>query len=419
MTTANSKAVLFCTVGGKPEPIQNAINHYLQVGGLKKVVFVCSEKSHETGDEGSTIQVSEILESVGSAGGFETENILVPTDDLCRIHERISKKLSNEIAAVGREAVCVNYSGGTKSMSAGAVLAAIDFDVPTELSMGQRQDHIQIRSGNNYQLSVSIQDIRVRGTLRVIRSLWENFAYSEAAKQFDMLPKSGLSEELRGSVDRQHRLSLAFAMWDQFRHEEALAVLETYTKILGKWLSPYLVPLRTLTDKEGGDRRELIQIHDLWLNAERLAARNRFDDAVSRTYRVLEWIAQVILRRRHKIDTSDIDVEKIPHQMRVEFQPSSKGQVTAGLMRSWDLLRELEGTGPIVKFMEGRRQKLENLLGIRNYSILAHGFEPVSEEKWLEFHGLISEHVLPLLLQEMKLENIKMLPEQLPKELPE
>ena len=196
--------------------------------------------------------------------------------------------------------------------AAGAVLAAVGLNVRTELSMGPRSGFDQVKPGNSYQVSVDIQDIRVINQARSIRLFWHEHAYSEAAEQFRMLPRSELSTSIMASINRQQALSMAFGMWDRFLHQDAQSELSRYTKLFGKWLGPWLKTLDDLTNNNKPERQELFLIHDLWLNAERVALRHRFDDAVSKAYRFLEWVVQNLLRQRHSVDNSDVTQELIP-----------------------------------------------------------------------------------------------------------
>ena len=79
----------------------------------------------------------------------------------------------------------------------------------------------------------------------------------------------------------------------------------------------------------------------------------------------------------------------------------------------------LETDGAILGFWTNQHKKLESLLGIRNYSIMAHGSIPISEKDWMQFHGWMKDHVLPLFQEQMKANNIKVLPKQLPNAMPE
>ena len=328
--------------------------------------------------------------------------------------------MQTEINDCGRESVTRNYAGGTKSMSAGAVLAAVDLNVRTELSMGPRSGFDQVKPGNSYQVSVDIQDIRVVNQARSIRLLWHEHAYSEAAEQFRMLPRSELSTSIMASINRQQALSTAFGMWDRFLHQDAKSELSRYTKLFGKWLGPWLKTLDDLTNNNKPERQELYLIHDLWLNAERVALRHRFDDAVSRAYRFLEWVAQNLLRQRHSVDNSDVTQELIPEALRGRLRPLPEtGKIQLGLLPSWELLSMLETDGAILGFWTNQHKKLESLLGIRNYSIMAHGSIPISEKDWMQFHGWMKDHVLPLFQEQMKANNIKILPKQLPNAMPE
>jgi len=164
-------------------------------------------------------------------------------------------------------------------------------------------------------------------------------------------------------------------------------------------------------------RGEPLRLFDLWRNAERRAAQGRYDDAVARTYRLLEWSAQWILQTSAGIATDDVPADKIPEG--VELTRNRQGKYQAGLFNAWAMAASYGGEA-MAAFWRAEEQNMLDLLKSRNHSILAHGFKPISAAHWQAFSEWVSEKLLPLLLTLTSEEpyRIKKLPEQLPTMLP-
>ena len=262
--------------------------------------------------------------------------------------------------------------------------------------------------------------VRVRSQLEhslyAVGDSWQNYAYDEAAKGLDLLLMQ-VTPEAQGTVLRLRDLSRAFAAWDRFDHLGAQEVLLRYSPALGKWLQPWLPGMRKLATAEQ-DKREPLALLDLWHNALRRADQGRFDDAVSRCYRLVEWMGQWLLRKHHGILTSDVKLEQIPENLRPGLSPTANGQFEFSLMQAWSLLTELRAGTPAADFFQASRSELLNHLQWRNNSLLAHGFTPIGKEGWKSFGGWIKTEFLPVLEQEMELAGNKIKLPQLPNQMP-
>lgn len=174
--------------------------------------------------------------------------------------------------------------------------------------------------------------------------------------------------------------------------------------------SSLLAALKRLTTEDAA--QEPARLFDLWRNAQRRAAQGRYDDAVARVYRLLEWSAQWLLRSRCGIDTSDVLPEQAPPDMRLT--PNSKGRIQIGLMVAWELLAHHRPNSPAGTFFQAERNALLNWLLMRNHSILGHGFRPVAETDWRKTAEWMEARLTPMLLQETAELRIKEMTPQLP-----
>jgi hypothetical protein len=128
-------------------------------------------------------------------------------------------------------------------------------------------------------------------------------------------------------------------------------------------------------------------LRDLLRNAERCAARGRYDDAVARCYRLWEWTAQWLLLADEKIRTSDVDPTTVPHEIIDGLQPNKNGRFQIGSERAWRLYRVRHPASEAAAFWshadgtgKTHEQRYRDLSQTRNDSILAHGARPIDAQ---------------------------------------
>ncbi|NJM00799.1 MAG: TIGR02710 family CRISPR-associated protein [Synechococcaceae cyanobacterium SM2_3_2] len=211
------------------------------------------------------------------------------------------------------------------------------------------------------------------------------------------------SPEMRNKIRQIFDLCSAFDAWDRFDHLEAWEALRPWMKIglvssLGRFLKR-VINSRGLLDStfesaEGSKGHGYEIVQDLLLNAQRRAHQQRYDDAVGRAYRALELLAQVRLNQRYGIKTGDVDIALLPETLRPQYEPhrSPNGKIELPLLRSYQLLTQFEGD-PLGQLFQSRESLIKNSLQIRNASLFAHGFRPISrpdfeqtiETTWIRF----------------------------------
>ncbi len=256
-----------------------------------------------------------------------------------------------------------------------------------------------------------METVRVQRALTQFTEFWRYFSYGEAARGLvNIKPaKPGLKRKLRVLLD----LSKAFGAWDRFDHQQAHNIIGNYGKLIAPAHQHLLNSLTNLTTKS--DRQTLGLLWDLWFNALRRAEQGRYDDAVARLYRLLEWTAQWILQVNCGVDkTGDIPADKIPSSMSLQANP--KGQYQAGLLKAWELVghHHPDKNSAAFQFSKCKLKAMQTQLEKRNYSILAHGFSPISEEDWRAFRNWMKENFLPMLKMETQGAGLKTIPQQLP-----
>jgi len=421
------KTMLICTVGGSHEPVVHAINE-------KKpgyVCFVCSNDDPATGKKGSHRQITgkgqiikanlidekPTLPNIPTQTGLtegQYEILKVQPDDFDDVYMQISSWLTGRDYT--QEHLIADYTGGTKTMSAALVVAALDDEgVKLQLVTGSRANLIQVESGSESTVPASVEATRFQQRIHDAVAAWRRFAYVEAADSLRSIPMPRDSN-LRGQLQRARDLSEAFAAWDRFDHVTAQRIITRYRSLLDGSLGPMLKTLDLLN--KNVPAREPLRLLDLYRNAERRAACQRYDDATARLYRLLEWSAQWLLREHSGIDTSDVPVEHIPPGL--ELTKNREGRYQAGLYNAWALAAGHCGEG-IAQFWHQEQKILLDHLQTRNHSILAHGFEPLDAQSWHRFASWIEDKMLPLLLDitnDQKKYRIRHVSEQFPSRYP-
>jgi CRISPR-associated protein (TIGR02710 family) len=257
-------------------------------------------------------------------------------------------------------------------------------------------------------MPANVERIQFERALKLHLSAWQRFAYAETASGLAHLSRPRDANAI-GRWQRLLALSQSFDAWDRFDHGTALEILDQYRPVIGKHYVSYFQALKSLTSDSA--RQEPMRLFDLWRNAERRALQGRYDDAVARVYRLLEWTAQWLLRSQCDIDTSNAPSEGIPESISVFVNSDGKRQL--GLFSAWQLIAH-HMQGPAAEFIATQGNRLRHQLEIRNYSILAHGFAPIDESGWHQWAVWIEEALLPVLQYEARKVGIKELPPQLP-----
>lgn len=369
--------ILVMTVGGKEAPLLEA----LSARAWSHVVFVCS-----TATEGSESSETMAARLAAVAPGT-TEVLGVPADDVDAVYAACLRRL-HDLTQVDDATVYVNFTGGTKSMSAGLCLAGASRpDVAVELVTGQRRDLVHVRDADMEIQRVHIRHIRLDRALETHLGQWQDFGYAGAARGLADLGREIGSDnpELSARTKRLQNLSQAFDRWDRFEHAAALSVLGS-SALKDLDLEAWKTPLALLADRKAW---EPIILFDLWAAARRRAAQGRYDDAVARLYRLMEWAASWLVRSRSRTYDPDRPIPR--HKLSPAMQDRVKkgDPVYLGLEHMWHLFLEIAPSHPVARFMaESDGHELARMLelkDIRNQSFGAHGRDPVAPRQWEEF----------------------------------
>ena len=416
--------ILICTVGGSHQPIVTAITEEKPA----YVYFICTDRDLATNTPGSNLQITgkgncirvSFNDAVPTLPNIPSQTSLTPdqytvcitsSDDLDQIYSDCNQAIKAAIKQFPDAKIIADYTGGTKSMCAGLVMAAMEYEnIELQLITGSRHNLVAVQDGDQYRMFANTRGIQFERLIAPYRQAWTRYAYSEAE---DGLKQTAAPQnnELRAQYTRFRDLSRAFAEWDNFNHQGALDLLQRYARILPADLSCYFDVAKRLNNDDL-KLREAAQLLDLYRNAQRRAAQGRYDDAIARVYRLIEWTAQWILKTQCHIYTADVKEADIPEGLTLTKNHDS-GQYQAGLFAAWQLVR-FKTSGAAADFITTQENNLRNHIKVRNLSILAHGFEPVKASDWQPIQLWLEEQFVPMLLKETASVRIKELPNQLP-----
>lgn len=398
--------ILFITVGGSPAPIVTAI----QSLNPDRVIFICSDgprgSASQVIGEGTPCEVrrgAEVISkqpniptqlNLGSRFDPKTDLILLDNpDDLSEGYRLISEavKAIRQNEAEGQ--LYADYTGGTKTMSLTLGLVALDYGLSLYLTTSAtRKNLLRVERGESTERA-SIAAITVERILdRDLPKFLGDFNYAGAIATLRGLLQS---TELPGDRKRYIRelldICTGFEAWDRFDHLEAWNPISLYMgrvqehglalkRVLGsrKLVDAEFSPAKSIA----GHGYELVE--DLLRNAERRAQQQRYDDAISRIYRAMELLAQIRLKQAYAICTGDVDLAKLPEDLReryaAERDPNSS-KIQLPLWKSYTLLSELndDRLGPV---FTSHAKPLWNALKVRNESLFAHGFRSVTHDDY-------------------------------------
>lgn len=385
------KTILILTVGGSHQPLVKSIEE----NRPDFAHFLCSDDTSDGKAKGSYWQVigdGNVLKSRFDLPNPDLPNLATICKlrpDQVEIHKIKHFDNLNEcyvtainlIERIRREdaeaRVIADYTGGTKSMTAGLAAAALDDGrVEIQLVTGLRRDLRTVTDKTEFAQPVLVWDAQVRRRMKIAESLIARYDYAGAET---LLAESALrfaGDETRGTLTEWITLCRAFDAWDKFDHRTASELLQNYKQ---KYRS-YVSYLSVMLEKAG---HGFEPVEDLLLNAERRAIQGRYDDAIARIYRSLELTAQIWLARKYGVDTANVEIEKAPESMRSELASSVKPgrKLKIGLLAAWDLLTAFDSDALGQSFKAHRTTAL-NFLAVRNNSILAHGLTPVMKRDY-------------------------------------
>jgi len=403
------KTALILSVGTTSEPLKKAVD---EVAGCSDVrVFLLYGRPFPD-QHPNPFQVAQEVLSHAEGKGIraETREISEP-EDFDKVLE-VARSVLREVQ--GFDKVIVNYTGGTKAMSAALAHAALTSDIVGDLELHYVGGQVRDKNGRVMVMEIrrhqrTLTHERVRQVLEAVKG----HRYEIAGNLADFLPDIGKA----GFVKRAAK---AFLNWDGFDYEGALHELRQIAqqakalvddeevgfvaktvKNLVATANQIVNSVRKLRELSGGEAKEAppsldeiaLLCADVLENAERCRLRRQFNEAVLRSYRALEVAVQGALLDKG-VNPWKPNWGKVSEEAKRAVE-SQMGKLPTDLALWAGLLTWQVLTGEVLTGEEEKR--LKDLQQTRNLSILEHGYRPCDRkdaERCICYAQSLSEKVL-------------------------
>ena len=389
----SNSTLLICTVGGSPEPIVAALKKWRPV----RVRFVHTPQTKA--DVAAKVVPMSRAEGVDLDAGRYDLSELPDGQDLasCLDHLRRLAPVASEWAARGESfQVVVDFTGGTKCMSAAIGIQASRWPCVFSYVGGSERTKagvgIVVSGAEKIVHQANPWDALGHQAVDDFVVLFDRYAFLAAANVAAATMRRVSRPDRKRELSSLEQLAKALDAWDRFDHTTCKNLLESVSKSandLRAALSPtrgdrvlagsaqLVTHLGQLGQAQPPSRHHVL---DLLANAKRRKDEGRFDDAVARLYRALEAIAQVALKEGHGVESTEkVQLEKVPEALRTTWAArANEGVVALGLQDVYALLAAL-GDPVGQKFHGAGLSGPKSPLLARNRSILAHGFERVTD----------------------------------------
>lgn len=345
-----------------------------------RLTLICTSDSRQTADrvlatlgeqEGAPAAGAAGAAIVELAGAFEIEEVFHAMNALIADHVR---------AGFAPAEIAVNYTSGTKVMAAGAVLSAVSNQCQSLRYLAATESQKPSRL-----VQTSPRAVHAASELKLAHRLAVELRFFSSLEVLESIEPSLLSAAEQATLPRLRALIAGYAAWDNFAHERSLAQFEAAGAgpIDGSLLAIDAGRLETLRAIIASVREARFSVEllvDLHNNARRRLREGKPNDAVARSYRLLEMLAQHKLATVYAIDTDDVEARKVPPRYRpvVEAMRSmDDGRIRVGLRKSYELLNALDDP---LGALYAQNATLRGALADRYRSILAHGVRPLARE---------------------------------------
>ena len=317
-------------------------------------------------------------------------------------------------ASVSSEEIMVDYTGGTKVMTAALILATA--------SCNYRFNYVGGDSRNKNGVGTVIDG---HEKMFAEMSPWSIFAEEERRQVITLFNRRRFAavleiiecctRELPLQIEHYFRfvrpMAEGFLFWEQFNHPAAFKRLDKGILALKEYLKANPDPdlevfsdkvqeckdflHRIITDTQGMKRVHFVLVKDLLNNARRRIMDKRFDDATARIYRALELYGQVFFEEVAGCSNSKVKPDLIPEKLRQEFvrkylDPGNR-LLKLPLTATFQYI-SAEGHDAGMRYFD-RQKELKNITSNRNQSILAHGITPVTEHAMNSIFQTVSDFV--------------------------
>ncbi|WP_136661539.1 TIGR02710 family CRISPR-associated CARF protein [Nitratireductor sp. XY-223] len=389
-TGETRQRVLVLTVGTGDidrleESLFRPLQRSLETGAWKRAVLLPSAL---TVGHARTIaaRIRDLPARVGieplPVNGYEND----PDASFCHFDGVLNKLVEDGYAPAD---IVVDFTRGTKAMSAALVLAAARHEI-SELRYvhGARDGRGMVRPGTEIVSHLRTDRTTMRRLLDDARKLMQRGAFAAVRNLVPDTEGGAVHSDFAQEAARLRRLAAFWSAWDRLDYRRACdeaTELQADDPAAHRALAAECAVVRRLAEQPDRQDHEAFAVWlravavDLLENGRRCIELNRFEDALLRGYRVLELIGQVrLFDRGHdsaNIDPGHRDVRSFREHLE---KKGSHDLGSAGQQRCLTMSREQSGRflkhlgDPLARELLrlGQKKGLKD----RNMSILIHGF---------------------------------------------
>ena len=383
---------MIMSLGGSPEPLKKSIELYRPA----HIVFFASHDS--------TMLSGDIIKGLDPRPSVEFEI----TEDPNSLYEsyRAARRGIDRIKrqCIPHEEVMVDYTGGTKVMTAALILATIGQRFQFNYVGGDQRNKNglgTVQGGHEKMFSeMSPWAIFAEEERRQVVTLFNRRRYSSVISIIDAcIERKQCPDQVQSYFQFVRCFADGFHLWEQFSHTTAMRRLEGGKEALSSYFKRYPDPLfesfiyevnnavgflSLLIEKTDSMKKyDMVIVEDLVNNASRRMLDKRYDDAAARIYRALELYGQICFIEVARCGNDSVKTDIVPPSIREEFikkyqDPKSK-VLKLPLTATFRYLQEKGHEAGLRFFQPEIQKKLKDIQFNRNSSILAHGIKPVSE----------------------------------------
>lgn len=425
------KQAAILTVGGSPEPLIYFINEYEP----DFIYLLHSDKSIK--------EAKRIVDELKISKKRYSFKLIEDSESL-EVSYLKSKEIIDELKSKNYD-VHVDFTGGTKPMVSGLILAAV-MEECTYSYIGSDTAHSRDKNGLGVvksgfeKLKLQTNPYSTYAVLEFEKGMefFNNYQFEAAKLNFESAHRKLKSIKLKKLSLIYTDIANFYSSWDKFNN-----VIGENKKVLNSYLKSEIIDriendkdLKSMMENEQSsffnqmlDNQEFLKLKisrkgvikpenvkyylpDLLNNASRRVDEGKYDDALARIYRAVELIGQAKLlemgminedrlkeNKKFMIDKDSLEKRWNPKINKYLEDLIKTGQVepddkvlTLGRNRSFEILKML-GDKTAHKFLDN---KITDLLNRRNISILAHGLEPISKETVFKLEELVMEYAYEL-----------------------
>jgi len=304
--------------------------------------------------------------------------------------------------------IVVDYTRGTKPMSAALALAAVRRDITNLRYMTGREknSHGQVVAGTEEIYTGTTAYVTRRRQLDAAKRFFKSAHFSAAVEILpdpdNRLFEAAVPEALRGVLRAVHSWARFYAAWDRFDHLEAVRLAERMdnqvpetgwerfapSSEMFRWVRRLAEPFPEKTEEKAARCRDLAA--EILANGERRISGGQLEDACIRAYRVLELAGQARLFQHGydsaRLDPDDSVIKSVLKKRQKKnkssfssFKDKKNGKYFYMASREMvlSILKELED--PLQKRLSALAERPAMRAKKRNTSLLIHGYVPMAQ----------------------------------------